>query len=68
MRIADVEYGLIGQIMHCWVEIDSEAVVVELREGLNEVRRTLTKVVFPVPDMPMAITQTFLLVLIRLYY
>lgn len=54
--------------MHCWVEIDSEAVVVELREGLNEIRGTLTKVVLPVPDMPMAITQTFLLVLIRLYY
>lgn len=68
MGIANVEDGLIGQGMDCGVEIDGEAVAVELREGLNEKGGTFTKVVLPVPDMPMAITQTFLLVFIRLYY
>lgn len=58
MRLPDIDNGFIGNILDCWVEIDS----VEMSSRayfLFESRRTFTNVVLPVPDMPITIRQLF---------
>lgn len=58
MSFSDVDDGFIRNVFDCWIEVDG----VKMRSGadfLCEGRCTLTKVVLPVPDMPMTIRQVF---------
>jgi hypothetical protein len=64
--VADVEDGLVGQRVDGGVQVDAEAVGVQLGELLSGRGSTFTKVVLPVPDIPIAIMHTLLLVLITI--
>ena len=65
--ISNVEERLIGDYFYCWVEIDSVEIAAGRCQFLVVTMYTLTKVVLPVPDMPMT-TIHWLLYLVWLGY
>lgn len=64
MSVADIKEWLIRNDLDCWIEIDAEGVGIGLVELLNDELDTFTKVVLPVPDMPITIMQKLLLLVI----
>ena len=57
MSVPDVDEGLVGDGPNSGVEIDGVGVGSGVGELLCGCGGTLTKVVLPVPDMPMAMMQ-----------
>ena len=57
MSVPDVDEGLVGDGPNSGVEIDGVGVGPGVGDLLVGGEGTLTKVVLPVPDMPMAMTQ-----------
>lgn len=51
--LSNVEERLIRDYLYSWIEIDCIEIAPSACEFLFVIRDTLTKVVLPVPDMPM---------------
>lgn len=64
MSISDIKKRFIVDDLNCWIQIDAISVRIGLAKLLNNIRFTVTKVVLPVPDMPIAMMHTFLFSLI----
>jgi hypothetical protein len=64
VSVANIKEWFIGYDFDCWIEIDAEGVGIGLVELLNYELDTFTKVVLPVPDMPITIMQKLLLLVI----
>ena len=56
MGVSDVEERLIGDYLHSWIEVDSVEIAPSCCQFLYVMGYTLTKVVLPVPDMPITTT------------
>ena len=61
MGFPDIEEWLIGNVFDCGIKVNGVSVRPRLGQLLTYRGGTLTKVVFPVPDIPMAIMQQLLL-------
>ena len=60
VSLSDVEERLVWNIFDCRIEVDGVGVRSRFGELLNGKLYTLTKVVFPVPDIPITMMQQLL--------
>ena len=58
MGVPDVQEGLVRQHLYRWIEVNDVGIGVGRAVSLSEAAVTPTKVVLPVPDMPMAMRHT----------
>lgn len=66
MGISNIQNWLVWDDLHCWIEINGKGICISLSKFLYDIQDTLTNVVLPVPDIPIAMRQIFLLLLILL--
>ena len=66
MSISYIHNWLVWNDLHCGIKINGERIRISLSKFLYEIQDTLTNVVLPVPDIPIAMRQIFLLLLILL--
>ena len=57
MSVSNIEEGLVADVSDSRIEVDAVHIGIGVGDFLHEKWSTVTKVVLPVPDIPMAMRQ-----------